>query len=590
MIKGIIKNMQNLSLSWPSQINKNILNVIQNKKKFKSMTPVQAGTLKYFCNNKDVLVRAVTGSGKTLAFLVPILDTLMRKCPKPKKNAVLSLVITPTKELACQIHKELNKFLECPNIPFTSELLVGGVNKDQRYEGSNIIVCTPGRMKHECEVSSLSTSIKHLEVLVLDEADRLFERGFQNEINSIFSFLPKQRQTGLFSATLSDDVEIIKKAGLRNCHKVFVGHVQKSTNKVIRTPLTLMNRFIMCSELDKLNKLFSFINLHKEEKVVVFFSTCASVGYFGNAIKLLIENKYTYLLHSKLGKKTDRLAVLNEFENAKKGILVCTDVFARGIDIPNIDWVLQYDPPSKPENFLHRSGRTARNGKTGKGLLFLLEQEDAYVPYLKNSQGVTLEEFIFDSEDNSWLKKLKQLALSDRAVMDRGITAYVSFIKAYTKHELSLIFEKKYINFGLLATGYALLKMPSMPETKHRKIEGFTPVSLDVIKNIKYKHHRKEYQRLEKLKRPALEKTRPQMFNKKSKAFSKTRLDREERKNKKREKKMRKEQNKRMKFNEDDDEELRKDAAMVKKEKNKKITKEQYDESIKVAEKQILHG
>ena len=574
---------------WPSNLNKNILNVLQNQKKFEFMTPVQAATLKYFCHNKDVLVRAETGSGKTLAFLVPILDTLMRKCQKPKKNAVLSLVITPTKELACQIHEELEDFLKCPEIPFTSELLVGGVKKEERYRGSNIIVCTPGRLLHELEISFLATSVKQLEVLVLDEADRLFERGFQREITSIFALLPKQRQTGLFSATLEDNVELFKRAGLRNCSKIDVA--RQKNNSIIRTPLTLVNKFIMCSELNKLNKLFSFIDLHKDEKVVVFFSTCASVDYFGNAIKELIDNNNpVFLLHSKLSKKTSRNAVLKQFRNVEKGVLVCTDVLARGIDIPDIDWVLQYDPPSKPENFLHRSGRTARNGRTGKALMFLLVQEDAYVPYLKESHKVTLDEFKFDNEDNNWLKKLKKLAMSDRAMMDRGITAYVSFIKAYTKHELSSIFQKKYINFGLLATGYALLKMPSMPETKNRKIVGFTPVSPDIIKNIKYKNQLREKQRLEKLKRPAPEPTRPQMYNKKSKAFSKTRLDREERKNKKQQKKMRKEQSKRMKFDEEEEEELRRDAAMVKKEKNRKITKEQYDQSISAAEKDIFHG
>jgi len=576
---------------WPSYLNKNILNVIQNQKKFEFMTPVQAATLKSFCHNKDVLVRAETGSGKTLAFLVPILNTLMGKCQNPKKNAVLSLVITPTKELACQIHEELEDFLKCPEIPFKSELLVGGVKKEERYKGSNIIVCTPGRLLHELEISHLATSVKHLEVLVLDEADRLFERGFQREITSIFSLLPKQRQTGLFSATLEDSVELFKRAGLRNCNKIDVA--RHKNNSVIRTPLTLVNKFIMCSELDKLNKLFSFINLHKDEKIVVFFSTCASVDYFGNAIKQLIDNNNTvYLLHGKLvnRKQISRNAVLKQFRNVEKGVLVCTDVAARGIDIPDVDWVLQYDPPSKPENFLHRSGRTARNGRIGKALMFLLVQEDAYVPYLKDSHKVTLEEFKFDNEDNTWLKKLKQLAMSDRAMMDRGKRAYVSFIQAYTKHELSLIFRKRDINFGLLATGYALLEMPGMPETKNRKIVGFTPVSPDVIKKIKYKNQLREKQRLEKLKRPAPKPTRPTMYNHNSKKFSKSRLDREEKKNKKRQKKMRKEQSKRMKFDEDEEEELRRDAAMVKKEKNRKITKEQYDQSISAAEKEIFQG
>lgn len=189
-------------------------------------------------------------------------------------------------------------------------------------------------------------------------------------------------------------------------------------------------------------------------------------------------------LHGKMKKKRNK--IFTRFRTLECGILVCSDVMARGIDIPEVNWVLQYNPPKSANFFVHRCGRTARIGNTGNALVFLLPAEDTYINFLKINQKVLLQKLDPCDSVNNYLPKLRKFALKDRALVEKGARAYVSFVQFYAKHECGLIFRIKDLDFGKLATGYGLLRIPKMPEVKGKDVSSFVPVEADFDK-IAYK-------------------------------------------------------------------------------------------------------
>lgn len=573
---------ENVKSSWTSLKIHDELRKAVEELKFAQMTPVQATTIPLFLSNKDVAVEAVTGSGKTLAFLVPLLEILLKRDEPLTKYAVGAIVISPTRELATQIYHVLEHFLKF--VPqFTGQLLTGGYNpmndvKAYKEHGANIIVATPGRMVDMLERKddnfSFAACVKSLEVLVLDEADRLLDMGFEKSINTVLSFLPKQRRTGLFSATQTKEVEDLIRAGLRNPVSVTVkekpteecGHTQ-------RTPALLKNFYILCEADQKLSTLVAFLKNHPNGKHMVFFSTCACVEYFSALLVQLLKNMTVISIHGKM--KGKRQKVFNRFMKMEKGVLVCTDVMARGVDIPDVQWVLQYDAPKSSSSFIHRCGRTARMGNEGSAVLLLMPSEDAYIKFLELNQKVTLEKMDPPPVINEVTSRVKKLAMKDRAVYEKGIRAFVSYIKAYSKHECYLLFRMKDLDFAKVAQGFALLKMPYMPELRGKKIHGFQPSGIDV-KAIPYKEKSREKQRQEKLS-SMQEGSKPDTKSAKKKGkqrpFAKNvRLN--PRPGKKRKTKE--------DYENEEWDELASDARLLKKLKSNKITKEEFDEAFPI--------
>nr|XP_055214303.1 ATP-dependent RNA helicase DDX55 isoform X4 [Gorilla gorilla gorilla] len=363
---------------------------------FPYMTPVQSATIPLFMRNKDVAAEAVTGSGKTLAFVIPILEILLRREEKLKKSQVGAIIITPTRELAIQIDEVLSHFTK--HFPEFSQILwIGGRNPGEdvgrfKQQGGNIIVATPGRLedmfRRKAEGLDLASCVRSLDVLVLDEADRLLDMGFEASINTILEFLPKQRRTGLFSATQTQEVENLVRAGLRNPVRVSVKEKGVAASSAQKTPSRLENYYMVCKADEKFNQLVHFLRNHKQEKHLVFFSTCACVEYYGKALEVLVKGVKIMCIHGKM--KYKRNKIFMEFRKLQSGILVCTDVMARGIDIPEVNWVLQYDPPSNASAFVHRCGRTARIGHRGSALVFLLPMEESYINFLAINQKVVM--------------------------------------------------------------------------------------------------------------------------------------------------------------------------------------------------------
>ncbi|XP_068845609.1 ATP-dependent RNA helicase DDX55 isoform X2 [Capricornis sumatraensis] len=544
----------------------------------------QSATIPLFMKNKDVAAEAVTGSGKTLAFVIPIVEILLRREEKLKKSQVGAIIITPTRELAVQIEEVLSHFTK-PFPQFSQILWIGGRNPGEdvaRFKelGGNIIVATPGRLedmfRRKAEGLDLASYVRSLEVLVLDEADRLLDMGFETSINTILEFLPKQRRTGLFSATQTQEVENLVRAGLRNPVRISVKEKGVAASSTQKTPSRLENHYMVCKADEKFNQLVHFLRNHKQEKHLVFFSTCACVEYYGKALEALVKGVKIMCIHGKM--KYKRNKIFMEFRKLQSGILVCTDVMARGIDIPEVHWVLQYDPPSNASAFVHRCGRTARIGHGGSALVFLLPMEESYISFLAINQKCPLQEMKLQKNTADLLPKLKAMALADRAVFEKGMKAFVSYVQAYAKHECNLIFRLKDLDFASLARGFALLRMPKMPELRGKQFPDFVPVDVNPD-TIPFKDKIREKQRQKQLlEQQRKEKTENDGRRKfiKNKAWSKQKAKKE--KKKKLNEKRKREEGSDM---EDEDmEELLNDTRLLKKLKKGKITEEEFEKGL----------
>ncbi|XP_058207321.1 DEAD-box ATP-dependent RNA helicase 18 isoform X1 [Rhododendron vialii] len=479
---------------------------------FDFCTPVQAATIPLLCSFKDVAVDAATGSGKTLAFVVPLVEILRRCSTLPKPHQVMGIVISPTRELSSQIYHVAQPFISTLS-HVKSILLVGGgdVKSDTKKieeEGANILIGTPGRLHDIMERMDI-LDFRNLEVLILDEADRLLDMGFQKQINSIITRLPKLRRTGLFSATQTEAVEELSKAGLRNPVRVEVRSEAKSCNESSstqqlvssKTPSGLHLEYLQCEADKKPSQLVDLLVENKPKKVIVYFMTCACVDYWGIVLQRLAALKGFSIipLHGKM-KQTAREKALASFTSLSSGILLCTDVAARGLDIPGVDCIIQYDPPQDPNVFVHRVGRTARMGRRGSSIVFLLPKEEAYIEFL-HIRRVPLEEKKCSDNAPDVVPDIRSAAKKDRNVMEKGLRAFVSYIRAYKEHHCSYIFSWKELEIGKLGMGFGLLQLPSMSEVKNHSLSavGFTPVEDINLEEIKFKDKSREKQRKKNL-------------------------------------------------------------------------------------------
>uniref|UniRef100_A0A667YG16 ATP-dependent RNA helicase n=1 Tax=Myripristis murdjan TaxID=586833 RepID=A0A667YG16_9TELE len=534
--------------SLPLKLNHHILQTLD-ELKFTHMTPVQSACIPLFMSNKDVAAEAVTGSGKTLAFVIPIIEILLKREEKLKKMQVGALVITPTRELALQISEVMDHFIH--KFPqFSQILLIGGSNPIEDVEkfkeqGANIVIATPGRLedmfRRKADGLDLASSVKSLDVLVLDEADRLLDMGFEASLNTILGYLPKQRRTGLFSATQTQELEKLVRAGLRNPVRITVKEKGVAASSTQKTPSRLSNYYTV---KDKFNNLVAFLRQHKHEKHLVFFSTCACVEYYGRALETLVKNVTIHCIHGKM--KNKRNKIFADFRALKSA-------------------------------FVHRCGRTARIGNQGNALVFLLPMEESYVNFLSINQKCPLQKMSPVSDVVDVLPKVKAMALADRAAFDRGMRAFVSFVQAYAKHECSLIFRLKDLDFAALARGFALLRMPKMPELRGKTFPDFTETTVDTD-TIRYKDKNREKQRQKMLAEQKAKATTDPPRKKfiKNKAWSKQK-SKKERKKKNAAKRKRAEGSD---VDEEDMTELLNDTRLLKKLKKGQITEEDFEKQI----------
>lgn len=318
-------------------------------------TPIQDQTIPAGLEGRDVLGLANTGSGKTAAFLLPIINKTF------KDRSSRALIIAPTRELAQQIDEEFRLFSKGSGL--TSVVCVGGMNIQQQIRGlksrPEIIIGTPGRLKDLEERRMIR--FDKINTLVLDEADRMLDMGFSVDINHIVSLLPKEKQSMCFSATITPEIEKL-------IHQILVDPVTVS----VRTEQTSEHIYQDIVEYDpaenKFEVLHELISTVEFDKLLVFGETKRSVQKIADEL-----SKTGYKAEAIHGNKTQsqRQRALKSFKDNKTNILVATDVAARGLDIPDVTHVINYDQPQTYDDYIHRIGRTGRAGKSGIALTFV---------------------------------------------------------------------------------------------------------------------------------------------------------------------------------------------------------------------------
>ncbi|KAG4441632.1 ATP-dependent rRNA helicase spb4 [Cadophora sp. M221] len=500
---------------------------------FARMTPVQASTIPLFMGNKDVVVEAVTGSGKTLAFLIPVVEKLLRLEEPIKKHHVGAIIVSPTRELATQIHSVLLTLLGfhqpsaealqpleegekrklSTTLSVVPQLLLGGTTTPAQdlsrflKNSPNLLISTPGRLLELLSSPHVHCPQSSFEVLVLDEADRLLDLGFKDDIQKILGRLPKQRRTGLFSASVSEAVGEVVRVGLRNPVKIAV-KVKSASGDDKRTPASLQMSYLLTPPTHKFPALLSLLSQldPTPQKSIIYLSTCAAVDYFQHILSALLPNQFSLIpLHGKHPPNVRQRNFSKYITTVTPSILLTTDVAARGLDIPQVDLVVQIDPPSDPKVFLHRCGRAGRAGRKGLSVIFLQPgREEDYIPFLevrKTPITPLKKPAITITDDDAALvtSKMRKEVLADRALYDKGQRGFVSWVKAYSKHQASSIFRVADLEWTELGNAWGLVRLPKMPELK--KWEG--DKSLGVKLNLSEYEYKDKVR--EKARRVAME-------------------------------------------------------------------------------------
>ncbi len=332
---------------------------------FHEMTPVQEQTIPVILEGRDIIGCAQTGTGKTAAYTLPLLNKLLLE--GNPDNVVKSLIIVPTRELAQQIDQQFQGFSYY--LPVSTTVVYGGgdgkgwdVQKRGMLMGSDVVIATPGRMIAHLQNSGVDLS--HVEYLILDEADRMLDMGFSDDIMKIVSYMPRERQTILFSATLPPKIRELAKTILRNPVEVSIA-ISKPNEAIDQSAY-------ICYESQKLGIIRELFAEPTDSKTIIFSSSKMKVKELAHTLKRMKLN--VAAMHSDL-EQAQREEVMLAFKNNKVNILVATDIVARGIDIEDIGLVINYDVPHDPEDYIHRIGRTARAAATGSAITFVCEEE-----------------------------------------------------------------------------------------------------------------------------------------------------------------------------------------------------------------------
>ncbi|KAG1967489.1 putative ATP-dependent RNA helicase DDX10 [Pimephales promelas] len=391
---------------------------------YRQPTEIQRQTIGFALRGKDVLGAAKTGSGKTLAFLIPVLECLYRE-QWTADDGLGALIISPTRELAYQTFEVLRKIGK--NHEFSAGLIIGGKDlkgESEKIHRTNIIICTPGRLlQHMDETSTFHAS--NLLMLVLDEADRILDMGFADTLNAIVENLPKTRQTLLFSATQTRSVKDLARLSLKDPEYVSVHEQAKFS-----TPATLEQNYVVCELHQKINMLFSFLRSHLQKKIIVFFACCKEVQYLYRVFCRLRPGISVLALHGKQ-QQMKRVEVYNDFVRKTSAVLFATDIAARGLDFPAVNWVLQFDCPEDANTYIHRVGRAARYKEEGEALLVLLPSEEKGMIAQLQEKKVPINRIQVNPEKLvSVQQKLEAFLAQEMDQKERAQRCFVSYLRS----------------------------------------------------------------------------------------------------------------------------------------------------------------
>jgi ATP-dependent RNA helicase RhlE len=341
---------------------------------YREPTPVQAQAIPLIMANKDLIACAQTGTGKTASYLLPLLDEIAKG---NKRDYITTLILAPTRELAQQIDQQAEGLAYFTGI--SSVAVFGGgdgsVYEQQRRalrDGVNIIIATPGRLI--AHLISGIVNLDHLQHLVLDEADRMLDMGFQEDIMRIISYLPKKRQTLLFSATMPPRIRTLAKSVLHNPEQVNLAVSQPAAG--------ITQQIYKVFDEQKIPLITSLLQDANYSSVIIFASTKEKVKALYKALKTTKVQVKPF--HSDLD-QSEREEILRSFKNRKLQVLIGTDVLSRGIDVEGISLVVNFDAPSDPEDYIHRIGRTARAETTGTAITLINHRD---IRKLANIEGL----------------------------------------------------------------------------------------------------------------------------------------------------------------------------------------------------------
>ncbi|EDV25176.1 uncharacterized protein TRIADDRAFT_26030, partial [Trichoplax adhaerens] len=450
--------------------------------KYEIPTKIQKESIPIALSGRDVLGAAKTGSGKTLAFIIPILELLWQQ-KWSSMDGIGAIIISPTRELAYQTFEVLRKIGKKHDM--SAGLVIGGKSMEEEQRSiiaTNIIVSTPGRLlQHMDETPNFDCN--NLQLLVLDEADRILDMGFADTMNAILENIPDERQTLLFSATQTKSVKDLARLSLNE-----PAYVSVHENSTSSTPSRLKQSYMVCELQDKMNLLFSFIRNHIKSKILIFMSSCKQVKFVYEAFRRLRPGIPLLALYGKQ-KQLKRMAIYNEFCRRSEAVLFATDIAARGLDFPAVDWVVQLDCPEDANTYIHRAGRTARYQKDGQALLVLLpSEEEGMLEELKKKKLNLTSIRVNPSKLMSIGKKLEALCVKDVEIKHWAQKCCISYARSVFLQGNKDVFDVHKLPMEEFARSLGLMNPPRIRFMKVWELIYHTN-SINCLSNTNCYHH-----------------------------------------------------------------------------------------------------
>ncbi|CAK7201735.1 ATP-dependent RNA helicase dbp4 [Sporothrix eucalyptigena] len=434
---------------------------------YDTLTDIQARAIPTALRGSDILGAAKTGSGKTLAFIVPVLEKLYR-ARWTQLDGLGALIVSPTRELSAQIFEVLRKVGRHHDL--SAGLVIGGNSLQEEAERIgrlNILVCTPGRMLQHLDQSA-TIDVNNLQILVLDEADRIMDLGFKATVDALVEHLPQSRQTLLFSATQSRKVSDLARLSLKSPEYIAV-HEAAAT----ATPTQLQQFYAITPLPEKLDTLYGFIRSNLKSKMIVFFSSGKQVRFTYEAFRQMQPGISLLHLHGKQ-KQGARLEILKRFAAAKHACLFATDVVARGVDIPMVDWVVQVDCPEDADTYIHRSGRTARYESAGNAVLFLDPSEEAgMIKRLEQKKVPIKKTNVREKKKQNIQDQLQNMCFQQYDVKYLAQKAFISYTRSIHLQKDKEVFQLNKLDLDGFARS---LGLASAPQIKFRKGEDLKKI------------------------------------------------------------------------------------------------------------------
>ena len=369
---------------------------------FTEPTPIQSDAIPHILLGRDVIGSAQTGTGKTAAFALPILTRLGQPTGKPRV-----LILEPTRELAAQVESAICDFAKFTQ--FKMVTLFGGVGYQRQTDalraGVDIIIATPGRLLDQLQRGT--ASLRDVQYLVLDEADRMLDMGFMPDVRRILKQVPTNRQTCLFSATIPPEIHSLIHWAMRNPHTIEVGPRQTPAD-------TIKHVVYPVAEAQKPDLLCALLDRVEWESVIVFCRTKRRADRVGQMLKR--KNHSVAIFHADRPQR-ERERALHGFREGKFGVLVATDIAARGLDIPEVSHVINYDVPQHPENYVHRIGRTGRAQTVGDAFTLMVAEDMRMMAAIERYIGQQIERVKLENYDYTYTALFDPSRASGQAPM-----------------------------------------------------------------------------------------------------------------------------------------------------------------------------